>query len=48
MSLAAVWPASRILRRARFSPWLAIAAILPIRNIILLWFALPVAGIAAA
>ncbi len=33
-----VWPASRILRRASFSPWLALFAIVPLANLCLLWF----------
>jgi hypothetical protein len=35
---AVVWPASRILQRAGFSPWLALFAIVPLANICLLWF----------
>jgi hypothetical protein len=31
-------PAARICRRIGFSPWLGIAAIIPIANLALLWF----------
>ena len=33
-----VWPMARICRRAGFSPWLGVIAIVPIANICLLWF----------
>jgi hypothetical protein len=36
--LTVVWPTSRICRRAGFSPWLGLWAIVPIANIVLLWF----------
>jgi hypothetical protein len=36
--LTVVWPTSRICRRAGFSPWLGVLAIVPIANIVLLWF----------
>jgi hypothetical protein len=36
--LLVVWPASRICQRLGFSPWLAILAIVPIGNLLLLWF----------
>ena len=38
MSLVVVWPAARICRRLGFSPWLGILAVLPIANLLLLWF----------
>ena len=36
--LTVVWPASRICRRAGFSPWIGLLAIVPIANLLLLWF----------
>jgi hypothetical protein len=36
--LTVVWPMSRICRRAGFSPWLGLLAIVPIANVVLLWF----------
>lgn len=33
-----IWPAARICRRAGFSAWLGIFAVIPIANIALLWF----------
>ncbi len=33
-----VWPAGRICRKAGFSPWLAILAVVPPANVLLLWF----------
>ena len=38
MSLVVVWPAARICGRLGFSPWLGILAVLPIANLLLLWF----------
>jgi hypothetical protein len=39
LSLVTVaWPTGRICRRAGFSPWLGVVAIVPIANIVLLWF----------
>jgi hypothetical protein len=39
MSLAVVsWPAARICRRAGFSAWLGILAVVPVANLLLLWF----------
>jgi hypothetical protein len=38
MSLAVVWPAGRICRRLGFSPWLGVLAVLPLANLLLLWF----------
>lgn len=33
-----VWPATRVCRKAGFSPWLGLAIIVPLANIILLWY----------
>jgi hypothetical protein len=38
MALVVAWPAGRICRRLGFSPWLGILAVVPIANIVLLWF----------
>jgi hypothetical protein len=38
MGLALVWPASRICKRAGFSPWLGVLIIVPLANVFLLWF----------
>ena len=38
MALLVVWPAARICRRAGFPRWLGIFAIVPIANVLLLWF----------
>jgi hypothetical protein len=38
MSLVVVWPAGRICRRLGFSPWLGVLAVLPLANLLLLWF----------
>ena len=38
MMLVIVWPAARICRRAGFSPWLGILSVIPVANILLLWF----------
>ncbi|MEA2166121.1 MAG: hypothetical protein QOK37_4248 [Thermoanaerobaculia bacterium] len=35
---AIIWPAARISRRTGHSPWLALAALIPLANIALLWF----------
>jgi hypothetical protein len=32
------WPTCLVCRRAGFSPWLGVVAIVPIANIVLLWF----------
>jgi hypothetical protein len=37
-SVLIVWPAMRICRKAGYSPLLGIAVIVPVANIILLWF----------
>ena len=36
--LTVVWPTSRVCRRAGFSLWFGLWAIVPIANIVLLWF----------
>ncbi len=33
-----IWPVARILRRIGYSPWLGVAAIVPLLNLALLWF----------
>ena len=38
MGLVVVWPAARICSRLGFSPWLGILAVVPVANVILLWF----------
>jgi hypothetical protein len=39
LSVATVaWPTCLVCRRAGFSPWLGVWAIVPIANIVLLWF----------
>jgi len=38
VSLAVVWPAARICRRAGFSPWLGVLIVVPIGNVLLLWY----------
>ena len=38
MALIIVWPAMRICRRVGFSPWLGILAIVPLANVLLVWF----------
>ncbi|HKE86600.1 MAG TPA: hypothetical protein VKB50_22750 [Vicinamibacterales bacterium] len=38
MGLVVVWPAGRICRRAGFSPWLGLLAIVPLVSLVLLWF----------
>jgi hypothetical protein len=32
------WPAGRICQRIGFSPWLGLVAVIPIANLVLLWF----------
>jgi len=36
--VAMVWPATRICRRAGFSPWLGVLIVVPLANLLLLWF----------
>jgi predicted PurR-regulated permease PerM len=38
MLLVVIWPACRICDRIGFSRWLGLVAIVPIANILLLWF----------
>jgi hypothetical protein len=38
MSLVVIWPAGRICRRLGFSPWLGVMAVIPLANLLLLWF----------
>ena len=33
-----LWPAARICARMGFSPWLGLLAIVPVGNLVLLWF----------
>lgn len=35
---AVAWPAARMLRRVGFSPWLGVLAVVPLANLVLLWF----------
>ncbi len=38
MALVVAWPAARICRRLGFSPWLGVLAVIPVANVVLLWF----------
>ena len=38
LPLAVVWPAMRICKRAGFSQWLGLLIVVPLANILLLWF----------
>ena len=38
MSLIIVWPAMRICRRVGFPLWLGVLAIVPLANVLLVWF----------
>jgi hypothetical protein len=38
MLVAVVWPATRICRRVGFLPWLGVLAVVPLANLVLLWF----------
>lgn len=38
MPLALAWPASRICKRAGFSPWLGLLILVPLANVLLLWY----------
>jgi len=38
MVLVVAWPAGRICRRLGYSPWLGILAVIPLANVVLLWF----------
>ncbi len=37
-AVVVIWPAAKICARAGYSPWLGIAAAVPVANILLLWF----------
>ncbi len=37
-TLMVVWPAAQICRRLGFSPWLGVLAVIPLANLLLLWF----------
>ena len=37
VAIVVIWPASRICAKAGYSPWLGIAAAIPVANILLLW-----------
>lgn len=38
MLLGLVWPAARICKRAGFTPWLGALIVVPLANVVLLWF----------
>jgi hypothetical protein len=38
MTLAVIWPAATICRRLGFSRWLGVLAVVPLANLLLLWF----------
>lgn len=38
MAALLIYPAARICRKAGFSPWLGIAAVVPGANLLLLWY----------
>jgi hypothetical protein len=38
MAFVVIWPAARICRRLGFSRWLGILAVIPLANLLLLWF----------
>ena len=37
-ALVVIWPAGRICRRIDYSPWLGVLSVLPLVNVLLLWF----------
>lgn len=37
-ALTVAWPSARICARAGFSPWIGLLAVVPIANVVLLWF----------
>ena len=37
-AILVIWPAARVCAKAGYSPWLGIAAVIPVANVILLWF----------
>ena len=38
MALLVIWPAATICRRIGFPRWLGILAVLPLANVVLLWY----------
>ena len=38
LAILIAWPISRICRKAGFSPWLGLLGMIPVCNVILLWF----------
>ena len=36
--LVIIWPATKICAKAGYSPWLGILVVIPIANVVLLWF----------
>jgi energy-converting hydrogenase Eha subunit B len=38
VAVIVVWPASRVCAKAGYSPWLGVAAVIPVVNVLLLWF----------
>lgn len=38
VAIAVIWPATRICSKAGYSPWLGVAAAVPMANVVLLWF----------
>jgi predicted PurR-regulated permease PerM len=38
LAFVVVWPAARICRRLGFSRWLGVLAVIPVANLVLLWF----------
>ena len=38
MAFMVIFPAATVCRRLGFSPWLGVLAVIPLANVILLWF----------
>jgi hypothetical protein len=38
VALVLIWPAARIAARLGFSPWLGVLVVVPLVNVLLLWF----------
>ena len=38
VAVIVVWPATRICAKAGYSPWLGVVIVIPLANILLLWF----------
>jgi hypothetical protein len=38
VALSVIWPAARICQRVGFCSWLGVLAVIPIANLLLLWF----------